>query len=89
MGVSMVQRKAVTCELPQRYRRVSRREKGEILNQLVQLTGYTRSHASWVLRCWAAPCTATRASDRSRLWSAASPGDATALGSTTRRCIAR
>ena len=48
----MAQRKAVTRELAYRYRRASRREKGEILDQLVQLNGYTRNHVSWLLRCW-------------------------------------
>ena len=48
----MAQRKAVTRELAQRYRRATRREKGEILDQWVQLTGHTRNHASWLLCCW-------------------------------------
>ena len=48
----MAQRKAVTRELAQRYRRATRREQGEILDQWVQLTGHTRNHASWLLRCW-------------------------------------
>ena len=52
MGLTMAQRKAVTRELAQRYRRATRREKGEILDQWVQLTGHTRNHASWLLRCW-------------------------------------
>ena len=52
MGLTMAQRKAVTRELAQRYRRTTRREKGEILDQWVQLTGHTRNHASWLLRCW-------------------------------------
>ena len=33
MGLTMAQRKAVTRELAQRYRRATRREKGEILDQ--------------------------------------------------------
>ena len=52
MRLTMAQRKAVTRELAQRYRRATRREKGEILNQWVQLTGHTRNHASWLLRGW-------------------------------------
>ena len=52
MGLTMAQRKAVTRELAQRYRRATRREKGEILDQRVQLTGHTRNHASWLLRGW-------------------------------------
>ena len=48
----MAQRKAVTRELAQRYRRATRREKGEILDRWVQLTGHTRNHASWLLRGW-------------------------------------
>lgn len=51
MGLTMAERKAVTRELAQEYRRGSRREKGETLDR-VKLNGWTRHHAAWVLRCW-------------------------------------
>ena len=52
MGLTMAERKSVTRELAQKYRRGSRRKKGIILDQLMQLNGWTRHHAAWVLRCW-------------------------------------
>ena len=52
MGLTMAERKAVTRELAQEYRRGSRREKGETLDRLVKLNGWTRHHAAWMLRCW-------------------------------------
>lgn len=35
-----------------RYQKVRKKEKTRILNEFVSLTGYTRHHASWVLRTW-------------------------------------
>ena len=70
MGLTMAQRKAVTRELAQRYRRATRREKGEILDQRVQLTGHTRNHASWLLRGWGRTVYSYQGVDRSRSWSA-------------------
>ena len=52
MGLTMAERKSVTRELAQKYRRGSRRKKGMILDQLMQLNGWSRHHAAWVLRCW-------------------------------------
>ena len=52
MGLSMGERKSVTRERVREYRRASRRQKGEILDQLASLNGWTRHYAGWMLRCW-------------------------------------
>ncbi len=46
----MGQKKAVTRELQDRYRKCSRKEKTVLLNEVIQLTGYNRSYAGRVLR---------------------------------------
>ena len=48
--LTMGQKKAVTKELQDRYRKCSRKEKSVLLNELIQLTGYNRSYAGRVLR---------------------------------------
>ena len=52
MGLDMGQRKAVTRETAQEYRRASKKEKGAILDRVVKLMGCTRHHAGWLLRMW-------------------------------------
>ncbi len=52
MGLTMGQRKAVTREMANRYRRASKRQKAAMLDQFVKLHGSTRHHAGWVLRMW-------------------------------------
>ena len=45
MGLSMAERKAVTRQMTRRYEGASKQGKTEILDELVQLTGWTRRHA--------------------------------------------
>ena len=45
MGLSMAERRAVTKHLARRYERASKKEKGSILSELCELTGWTRRHA--------------------------------------------
>ena len=45
MGLTMAERKAVTRQMARRYRRASKREKGRMLDELCELTGWTRRHA--------------------------------------------
>ena len=52
MGLTMKERKAVIKETYRRYRRSTKKEKGEILNEFIKLTGYKRKYASWILRNW-------------------------------------
>lgn len=50
MALTMTQRRAVTRELARKYKAVRKSEKGKILDDLIDLTGYNRSYASRVLR---------------------------------------
>ena len=52
MGLNMKERKAVSREVSKRYRKARKKEKGQILDEFVQITGYTRWYASYVLRNW-------------------------------------
>jgi len=51
----MREKQAVTKQLALSYRKASKREKGETLDWLVELTGYNRSYAARVLRQRAKP----------------------------------
>ena len=42
----------MTRERVPEYRRASLRQRGEILDQLASLNGWTRHYAGWLLRCW-------------------------------------
>lgn len=50
MRLTMREKRKVTRELRGRYGHASKQEKGEILDWLVEVTGYNRSYASRVLR---------------------------------------
>jgi hypothetical protein len=50
MGLTMHQRHAVVREVSSRFRHCGKKERSEILNTFVQLTGYTRCYAAYVLR---------------------------------------
>ncbi|MCC6698278.1 MAG: transposase, partial [Candidatus Hydrogenedentes bacterium] len=50
MRLTMQERKCVTKAMGEQFRRARKKEKGEILDRLVEATGYTRSYASWLLR---------------------------------------
>lgn len=52
MELSMSERRSVTRATAKRYKEASKKEKGRILDEFVQLTGYTRCYASYVLRTW-------------------------------------
>ncbi len=52
MGLTMKERKAVTNELSQRYQRATKKERGQLLRDFMQLTGYNRSYASHLLHNW-------------------------------------
>jgi hypothetical protein len=45
VGLSMAQRKAVTKQMAKRYARAGKKEKGLMLDELCELTGWTRRHA--------------------------------------------
>lgn len=49
MGLTMKEKRTITKEVAGRYRRVSKKGKGAILDEFVELTGYNRSYASHVL----------------------------------------
>src|SRR5215813_13502579 len=46
----MAERKAVTAAIRSRYQRASKKEKGKILAEFIELTGYHRVYARSVLR---------------------------------------
>lgn len=49
MRLTMKERKSVTRAIASRYQKASKREKGRILDEFTQLTGYTRCYASYLL----------------------------------------
>ena len=50
MGLTMHQRHAVVQEVSSRFQHSGKKERSEILNNFVELTGYTRCYAAYVLR---------------------------------------
>jgi len=56
VGLSMAERKAVTRQLADRYRKAPKKQKKLILDELCALTGWHRDHARRALRAvWLAP----------------------------------
>lgn len=50
MGLTMKEKQAVTRQMALEYKRATKAQKGDILDTLIRLTGYTRSYAARVLR---------------------------------------
>ena len=50
MGLTMKEKQAVTRQMALGYKRATKAQKGDILDTLIQLTGYTRCYAARVLR---------------------------------------
>src|SRR5438093_8664599 len=50
MGLTMKERKAVTAVLLARYRRATKKQRGQLLDEFVALTGYHRWYAVGLLR---------------------------------------
>jgi len=50
--VNLTTRKEMSKALARRYKRAKKKEKTEILNVFVKMTGYHRVYASWLLRNW-------------------------------------
>lgn len=50
MPLTMAEKHAVTRKLAEEYRRAAKRRKGEILDTLCTITGYSRDHAARLLR---------------------------------------
>jgi hypothetical protein len=51
MRLTMTERKKATAVVAIRYQKARKKEKGVILDEFTQLTGYGRRYASYVLRC--------------------------------------
>ena len=49
MRLTMREKKSVTRVIASRYRNSNKKHKGKILEEFVELTGYTRSYASYLL----------------------------------------
>jgi hypothetical protein len=50
MRLTMKERKVITKALSEQYRKATKKQKGPILDQVVESTGYTRCYARFVLR---------------------------------------
>jgi len=55
MALTMKEKQAVTKQLALEYKRARKKEKGKILDMVIELTGYNRSYAARVLRQRARP----------------------------------
>jgi len=52
MGLSMQEKKALTREISKRYQQAQKKEKSNILDELVKTTGYNRKYALHILANW-------------------------------------
>ena len=52
MGLTMKEKKAVSREVAKRYQKARKKGKSKILDEFVQLTGYVRCYARYILRNW-------------------------------------
>jgi hypothetical protein len=50
MGLEMNVKRAVLKELACKYQRSSKKGKGQVLEEFLELTGYNRCYGSWLLR---------------------------------------
>src|ERR1051325_2417124 len=50
MGLTMRERHSIVRELAPRFQQATKKERSRILNQCVEVTGYTRCYAAYVLR---------------------------------------
>src|SRR5690242_8194215 len=50
MRTTMNERRTVTKLFAERYRRATKKEKGELLNEYLKMTGYDRCYGAWLLR---------------------------------------
>jgi hypothetical protein len=50
MGLTMKEKQAVTRQMALEYKRATKAQKGNIIDTLIQLTGYSRSYAARSLR---------------------------------------
>src|SRR5665648_27807 len=50
VALTMKQKKAVTKELAGRYKRATKGQKSQVLDEYVAITGYNRSYAAWAIR---------------------------------------
>jgi len=52
MELKLKERRAVSEVVAMRYQRAGKKEKGKILDEFVEVTGYNRNYACWLLRNW-------------------------------------
>ena len=52
MGLKMREKQSVSREYAKRYQRSTKNDKSILLNEFIQLTGYRRDYASFLLRNW-------------------------------------
>ena len=52
MGLTMSEKRAISREVAKRYQKARKKEKGKILDEFIQIAGYTRCYASYILRNW-------------------------------------